>query len=101
MNTFSNAYGLISPTGSNQHAITFNDDLPPRFQDVLTTTEATSLIDDTRCLRRDDVTSEGYTIVNDVNNDSEKYFHSKDDHVERSDQDAGTFNFSSMSRTTD
>ena len=72
MSTISKVYGFFSPTGLNQHSSTFNDDLPPKCQEVETTSEATALNDDARYLRRDDVTPAGSTIVNDVNNDSDK-----------------------------
>jgi hypothetical protein len=65
------------------------------------TTEANTLIDDVRYLRRDEVSPTGSTIVNDINNDSVKYFRSKDDHVEKSDRDAGASNQTSMNRTPD
>jgi hypothetical protein len=68
--------------------INFNNDRPPQSQDVETTTEALALFNYLRFFGRDDVTPAGSTIANDVNNDSVKYFRSKDDHVERSDKDA-------------
>ena len=99
MDTSSNVYGLFSPTGSNKDLITFNDDWPPQIQDVETTTEAPALSDDVRFLGRDDVTPAGSTIAYDVNNDNVKYFRSKDDHVERSNKDAGAYNQISTNRT--
>ena len=86
--TFSNAYGLFSPTDLNQDLITLNDDRPHQSQHVKTTTEAPALFDEVRFLGSDKVTPAGSPIAKDVNNDSVKYFRSKDDHVERSDQDA-------------
>jgi hypothetical protein len=100
MDSQSNAYGLFCPTNQNQDAITFYDDRPPQSQDVETTTEATAPIFDVRFLRKDEVSPTGSTIVNDVNNDSVKYFRSKDDHVEKSDQDAGASNQTGMNRTS-
>ena len=89
IDTFGNAYGLFGPTDSNQDLITFNHDRPPQSQHVKTTTVAPALVDEVRSLGRDDVTPAGFTIANVFNKDSVKYFRSKDDHVERSDQDAG------------
>jgi hypothetical protein len=65
------------------------------------TTEANTLIDDVRYLRRDEVSPTGSTIVNDINNYSVKYFRSKVDHVEKRDQDAGASNKTSKNRTSD
>jgi hypothetical protein len=101
MDTLSNDYGLFSPTSQNKDVITFNADQPPQSQDCSTTTEATALIDDVRYLRRDEVSPTGSNTVIDINNDSVKYFRSKDDHVEKSDQDAGASNQTSMNRTSD
>ena len=81
IDTFSNAYGLFSPTDSNQNLITFYDDRPPQSQHVETATEAPALVDEVGFLGRDDVTPAGSNIANVVNNDSMKYFRSKDDHV--------------------
>ena len=88
IDTFSNAYGLFSPTDSNKVLITFFDDWTPQSQHVETTTEASTLVDGVRFLGRDDVTPAGSTIAN----DSVKYFRSKDDHVGGRDQDAGASN---------
>ena len=101
IDTFSNAYGLFGPTDSNQDLITLYDDQPPQSQDVKMTTEAPAPVDEVRFLGRDDVTPAGSTIINDVNNDSLKYFRSKDDHVERSYKDAGASDKTSMSRISD
>jgi hypothetical protein len=89
METFSSAYGLFSPKNLNQDLITLNDDRPPQSQHFKTTTEAPALVDEVRFLGRDEFTPAGSPIANDVNNDSVKYFRSKDDHDERSDHDAG------------
>jgi hypothetical protein len=91
IDTFGDAYGLFSPTDSNQDLITFNDDQPPLSQHVETTTKAPALVDELRFLGKDDVTPAGSTIANQFNNDSVKDFWSKDDHVQRSDRDAGAF----------
>jgi hypothetical protein len=101
METKSNAYGLFCPTSQNLDTITFNDYRPPQSQDVETTTEETAPFDEERFLRRDEVSPTGSNIVIDINNDSVKYFRSKDDHIEKSDQDAGAFNQTSMNRTSD
>jgi len=102
IDTFSNAYGLFGPTDSNQDLITLYDDQPPQSQDVKMTTEAPAPIDEVHFLGRDDdITPAGSTIINDVKNDSVKYFRSKDDHVEKSDQDAGASNQTSINRTSD
>ncbi len=91
IDTFSNAYGLFGPTDLNQDFITFNDDRLYQSKHVETTTKALALIDVVRFLGSDDITSAVFTIANVVKIDSVKYFRSKDDHVERSDQDAGAF----------
>ena len=88
IDTFSNAYGLFSPTDSNKVFFTFFDDCTPQSQHVETTTEASALVDGVRFLGRDDVTPAGSTIAN----DSVKYFRSKDDHVGGRDQNAGASN---------
>ncbi len=88
MDTFSNAYGLFSPANSNIDKITFNDDRPPQSQDVETITETNAHFHDVHHLHRDDVTSAGSTVVNDINNAIVKYFRSKDDHIASSDLDA-------------
>ncbi len=100
MDSQSNAYGLFCLANQNQDAITFDDDRPPQSQEGSTNTEATSHINDVRYLRRDEVSPTGSTIVYDINNDSVKYFRSKDDHVEKSDQDAGASNQTGMNRTS-
>ncbi len=59
------------------------------------------LIDNVSYLQRDDVSPTGSTIVSDINNDSVKNLRCKDDHVEKSDQDAGSSNQTSMNRNSD
>ena len=92
MNTFSNAYGLLSPKYSNQDAITLNDSRPSQSQDVDIAIETNALLDDLNYMRSDDVVPVGSIIVINVNKDSVKSFQSKDDHVKRSNPDAGAFN---------
>jgi hypothetical protein len=66
IDTFSNAYGLFSPTHSNQDLITFNDGRPPQSQHVETTTEAPTLFDDARFLARDYVTLANSSVTEPV-----------------------------------
>ena len=74
MDTFSNPYGLFSPSDSNEVLITFYDDRPPQSQHVEATTEATALVDEARYLGRDDVSPIGSTFAKNFVNDCVKCF---------------------------